>query len=44
MIVMEEAMEKAPKMLKKLMDLSPSLLQYQQVVDLIARHKRNRSL
>jgi tetratricopeptide (TPR) repeat protein len=44
LLVMEEAMTKAPKLLKKLMDLNPSLLQYQQVVDLIARFRRNKSL
>jgi tetratricopeptide (TPR) repeat protein len=44
LLVMEEAMTKAPKLLKKLMDLSPSLLQYQQVVDLVARFKRNKSI
>jgi tetratricopeptide (TPR) repeat protein len=44
LLVMEDAMTKAPKMLKKLMDLNPSLLQYQQVVDLIARFRRNKSL
>jgi len=41
---MEEAMTKAPKLLKKLMTLNPSLLQYQQVVDLVARFRRNKSI
>lgn len=44
LLVMEEAMTQAPKLLKKLMALNPSLLQYQQVVDLIARFRRNKSL
>ena len=44
LLVMEEAMSKAPKMLKKLVDLYPPLLQYQQVVDLVARFRRNKSI
>lgn len=44
LLVMEEAMTKAPRLLKKLMDLDPSLLRYQQVVDLVARFKRNKSI
>jgi tetratricopeptide (TPR) repeat protein len=44
LLVMEEAMTKAPKLLKKLMTLNPSLLQYQQVVDLVARFRRNKSI
>jgi tetratricopeptide (TPR) repeat protein len=44
LLVMEEAMTKAPRLLKKLMDLDPALLRYQQVVDLVARFKRNKSI
>jgi tetratricopeptide (TPR) repeat protein len=44
LLVMEDAMTKAPRLLKKLMDLDPSLLRYQQVVDLVARFKRNKSI
>jgi len=41
---LERAMELAPKMLKKLVELHPPLLQHQQVVDVLARYKRNRSI
>ncbi len=41
---LESAMEKAPKLIRKLIDLNPRLLQHQQVVDIIARYKRNKSL
>ncbi|HET9057911.1 MAG TPA: tetratricopeptide repeat protein [Chitinophagaceae bacterium] len=40
---LELAMEKAPKLIKKFIALNPQILQNQQVVDLIARHKRNKS-
>lgn len=42
--LLEAAMEKAPKLIRKLIDLNPRLLQHQQVVDIIARYKRNKSL
>jgi tetratricopeptide (TPR) repeat protein len=42
LLTLEKAMEKAPKLLKKMMLLNPSLLQHQQVVDIIARFKKNR--
>jgi tetratricopeptide (TPR) repeat protein len=41
---LEYAMSKAPKLIKKLIELQPHLLQHPQVVDLIARYKRSRSL
>ena len=41
---LEYAMSKAPKLIKKLIELQPRLLQHPQVVDLIARYKRSRSL
>jgi tetratricopeptide (TPR) repeat protein len=41
---LEAAMEKAPKLIRKLIDLNPRLLQHQQVVDIIARYKRSKSL
>jgi tetratricopeptide (TPR) repeat protein len=41
---LEKAMSKAPRMLKKLVDLNPSILQNQQVIDIIARYKKNRSI
>jgi tetratricopeptide (TPR) repeat protein len=43
LIQLEKAMAKAPKMLKKLVELNPGVLQYQPVVDIIARHKKNKS-
>lgn len=44
LIQLEEAMQENPKMLKKFVELNPSVLQNQQVVDVIARHKRNKSI
>ncbi len=41
---LEEAMEKSPKLLKKFVELNPSILQNQQVVDVVARFKRNKSI
>ncbi|HMH33600.1 MAG TPA: tetratricopeptide repeat protein [Puia sp.] len=43
LLQLEKAMTKAPKLLKKLIELNPVILQYQPVVDIIARHKRNKS-
>lgn len=43
LIQLEKAMSKAPKLLKKLIELNPSILQYQPVVDIIARYKKNKS-
>ncbi len=40
---LEKAMTKAPKLLKKLVELNPVILQYQPVVDMIARFKKNKS-
>ncbi len=40
---LEKAMTEAPKLLKKLLELNPVILQYQPVVDIIARHKKNKS-
>ncbi|RYF86350.1 MAG: tetratricopeptide repeat protein [Chitinophagaceae bacterium] len=42
LIHLEKALETAPKGVKKLVQLNPSILQKAQVVDLIARYKRNR--
>jgi tetratricopeptide (TPR) repeat protein len=39
---LERAMEISPKMLKKLVELNPAILQNQSVVDVVARFKRNR--
>ncbi|HYM92950.1 MAG TPA: tetratricopeptide repeat protein [Chitinophagaceae bacterium] len=41
---LENAMEKSPKLLKKFMELNPSILQNQQVVDVLAKFKRKRSI
>lgn len=41
---LEVAMEKAPKLIRKLIELNPRLLQHQAVVDIIARYKRNKSI
>ena len=41
---LEKAMSKSPKLLKKMVDLNPAILQHPQVVDVIARFKRNRSI
>ncbi|MGB8192632.1 MAG: tetratricopeptide repeat protein [Chitinophagaceae bacterium] len=43
LLQLEKALSKAPKLLKKFIDLNPSILQHQQVVDVIARYKRNKS-
>jgi hypothetical protein len=43
-LYLERAMEKAPKLLKRFVELNPSILQNQQVVDIIAKFKRNKSI
>ncbi|MBC8034328.1 MAG: tetratricopeptide repeat protein [Chitinophagaceae bacterium] len=42
MLHLEKALIKAPKLLKKFIELNPSILQNQQVVEMIARHKRKK--
>ncbi len=42
MLQLERAMEKAPKLLKKFIEINPSILQKTQVVDIIARYKKKR--
>jgi tetratricopeptide (TPR) repeat protein len=44
LVQLELAMTRAPKLLKKLVDLNPSILQHQQVVDIVARFKKNKSI
>jgi tetratricopeptide (TPR) repeat protein len=44
LLQLENAMAKAPKLLKKLLELNPVILQYQPVVDVIARYKKNKSI
>ena len=41
---LQQAMEKNPKMIKKFVAMNPSILQNQQVVDLIARFKKKKSI
>lgn len=41
---LEKGMEKSPRLLKKLIDLNPSILQNAQIVDLIARYKKGRKI
>ena len=43
LLQLEKAMAKAPKMLKKLVELNPVILQFQPVVDIVARYKKNKS-
>ena len=42
LLILEEAVQAAPKLLKKFMELYPASLQEQSVVDLIARYKKKR--
>ncbi len=44
LLQLEKAMERAPKTLRKFIQLNPTILQNQQVVDLIAKYKRNKSI
>lgn len=44
LLQLEEAMEKAPRLLKRFVDFNPSILQNRQVVDLIAKYKRKKSI
>ncbi len=44
LLQLEKGMSKTPRLLKKLIDLNPALLQHQQVVDLVARYKKNRAI
>jgi len=37
-------MSRNPKLVKKFIEINPSILQVQQVVDLIARYKKRNSL
>ena len=43
-IQLQMGMEKNPKLVKKLVDLNPSILQNQMIVDVIAKFKRNKSI
>jgi tetratricopeptide (TPR) repeat protein len=44
LLQLEKALATAPRMLKKFVALNPAILQNQQVVDIVARFKRNKSL
>jgi tetratricopeptide (TPR) repeat protein len=43
LLQLEKAMTKAPKLLRKLVELNPAILQFQPVVDVLARYKKNKS-
>ena len=43
LLQLEKAMSKAPRLLKKMVELNPSILQHQSVVDIIARYKKGKS-
>ncbi len=40
---LENAISQSPKLIKQFIEFDPSLMQNQQVVDVLARHKKNRS-
>jgi len=44
LLQLDTAMSQSPRMVKKFIELNPGLLRHQQVVDTIARYKRNKSL
>ena len=44
LLQLEKGLGKAPRLLKKFVDLNPSILQNSQVVDLIARYKKGRKM
>jgi len=44
LLQLENGLGKAPKLLKKFIELNPSILQNSQVVDLLARYKKSRKL
>ncbi len=44
LIQLEEALIKAPRLLKKFVELNPSILQNRKVVDMVAKYKRNRAI
>jgi hypothetical protein len=41
---LEAGMNRNPKLVKKFIEINPSILQVQQVVDIIARYKKKNSL
>ncbi len=43
-LLLEQAMQTAPRLLRRFLDLYPAGFQHQQIVDLIARYKRKKSI
>ena len=43
LLMLETAMQKSPKHFKEILDINPSLLQHQQVVEILARYKKKKS-
>lgn len=44
LLLLESGMNRNPKLIKKFIEINPSILQSQQVVDIIARYKKKRSI
>lgn len=44
LLQLESGMDRNPRLVKKLIEINPSLLQVQQVVDIIARYKKRKSI
>ena len=44
LLQLEKAMGRAPKLLKKFIEINPSILQNSQVVDIVARYKKGRKI
>ena len=44
LLQLEHALVQSPRLLKKFIELNPAILQNQQVVDMLARFKRNKSI
>jgi hypothetical protein len=42
LLQLENAMGQSPKLLKKIVELDPSILQHQLVADIVARFKKNK--
>lgn len=44
LLKLEQAMDKAPRLLKKFIELNPAILQNNQVVDIVARYKKGKKI
>jgi len=44
LLQLESGMSRNPRLIKKFIEINPSLLQIQQVVDIVARHKKRKSI